>query len=456
MFNKLFTILLLCSFLFFSTANTSQLYRESSIQQLENGISVIFVDTTKSEYTLVMLCISAGNTDEIGRDGVANLLSKIVCRRLNQNAENMHYGCESNSYVGHDQSLYYFYGKLENLEGFIKNLGTVYSNLEFSEEDMNICKQEISQTITSENQIDRLVASKEAMKCMYWHSKYGASLTGNMEDISEISSADIKEFRDKFYKNSRVLLIVAGNVDKKVSTDLINKYFIKKDIIEDKITRLQEPSHHDSVTRLTKYSSQVNVPIIEICWEIPNYRNNRNEALATEIFINALDTILQSTIIEEQTNVASMEFSYSFWNYDYGTFRMTITANDDSKVEELITSILTEIRCIASDGISQKQANTAKEKLYKTSSLVDRNMIDAIGIISMKISSGNSLDFLKTYDESIKKCNLEIINSQAKEIFNKYPRVINVIYPEKKLHGTITKKNLEPAETKAVTIPMVS
>lgn len=412
--------------------DATQLYRGAEVQKLENDISVMFIDTSKSENILVMLCLSVGSTDEFGTDGVANLLANIFSKQLNRNAETMHYGCQSTLYSGYDQSIHYVYGKQENLEGIIKNFGTVYSNFELTEPDINACKQEIVQKIASDNQIDKNIANQEAMKCMYWHTKYGTTIIGNM-NVASIDPEDLVKFRDRFYRNSRLLIIVAGNVNKQETINLINKYFIKKDVGEDKIERLQEPSHHDATVRLTSNSSQVSVPMIDFYWEIPNYRNNSNEAFATEIFINALDDILQGIISEGIKNAASVEFSYSFWNYDYGTFRMSITANDDSKVDELITSIITMIRCIAADGITQAQVDAAMKKISSSASLIDRDVIDVVSIISMRVSAGNNFEFVKSYNDFVKKgCELKLINSQAKKIFQKQPRVISVIYPEKK------------------------
>ena len=79
---------------------------------------------------------------------------------------------------------------------------------------------------------------------------------------------------------------------------------------------MQEPPHHGSTIAETRYSNQINVPMIEMYWKIPNYRNDRDKSLVIEIFINAMSDILQTELIDIQKFVSSISISYSSWNYD--------------------------------------------------------------------------------------------------------------------------------------------
>jgi zinc protease len=416
-------------------AESPQIYLGSSIKKLANGISVIFVDTSVSDALLVMLCVSAGSADEVTKEGVANLLSKVFAKKLNENSVAMHCGAESNSYAGYDQSSYYFYGKLENLEKFLNNLGSVYSSFSFSKDDLETCRNSVEHSIINENQVDKSISYRESRKAMYWHSKYGASISGDIDGVKLITDDDLSQFKNKHYKNSRVAIIVAGNVDKNATIALVEKYFNKKDDGELKINRLQEPPHHGSTTKITKYSSQVSAPIVEMYWKIPNYRNDRNKALATEIFVNALKDPLRKILVDGQKIAASMSFAYSFWNYDYGDFCVTVTAANSDNVDELVTAISTEIKCLASDGLTDEQASVASKRLYNSSNLVGINTLNAVDHLSRRISSFCDFDFIEGYAGYVDKYDLNEVNKQAKEIFKNDPCVITVIMPEKRLGG---------------------
>jgi predicted Zn-dependent peptidase len=425
-------------FLLLSIVNNSygsepQKYLGSSIEQLENGISLIFADTSKSDSVLVMFCVSAGNTDETEKEGVSNLLSKITQKKLNDNASNLHYGSECSLYAGHDSTAYYFYTKHDHIEGIIKNFGEICSNFSFSKKDFDECKRLVEQELATDDQVDRIITQREARRSLYWHSKYGSEIAGESDSIKFITDDDIRKFNGKNYKNGRINIIVAGNVDKKEIADLVNKYFVKKGAAEDdKIVRLKEPSHHGSSTRIIKYSSQISVPVIEMYWRIPNYREEKENALATEIYIYALEELLRDALIEKQKIASSMSFQHSFWNYNYGDFCVTVTAENNEQTDDLIRGLISEIKCISLDGITQNQAIEAMEKLLKSSYLVGNDMIDAMDCISKRIASCNDFNFVTEFANFAKKnYNLQLINEQAKKIFKHDPSVISIVIPEK-------------------------
>jgi predicted Zn-dependent peptidase len=429
MFKKI--MILLWVFVLFSLE--AEKYRGASFQKLENGISVIFVDTAKSDSLLVMFCVSSGSTDEIDKRGVANLLRHVFSKKLKENADSdsLQYSLENNSYTGYDQSVYYFYGKIENLDGFINNLGTTFSGFVFSPSDLNESIKIIERQISEDQQIDKNCIRHEARKSLYWHSGYGA--TGDIDSLRSISEEDVRNFKNKNYVNGRATLIIAGNVDKNHTLEIINKYF-SKEKVESPINRLQEPPHHGSTTRIIRSSFQVSVPIIEMYWRIPNYRNEKDRALAAEIFINYLDEVLQKNLIETQKIAASISFRYSFWNYDYGDFCMSITSNNSDKVEEVITAILSEIKYIASEKITEEQAKKAAKKLYDSNNVFNMNVdvIDLVNWVSKKIGACYDFDFLKSYNQFVNKFDLNEINSQARAIFKNDPSVISVIKPAEK------------------------
>ncbi|MDR1375845.1 MAG: insulinase family protein [Holosporaceae bacterium] len=407
-------------------------HQGSSFQKLDNNMSVVFVDAARSNSLLVMLCISTGNTDELDREGVANLLSHMFAKKLKENADadTLQYGAESNFYTGHDYSMYYFYGKLENLDGFIKNLGDVFENFAFSQDDLDRSKRKIEQKIVSESQLDKFTLHQESRKSIYWNSKYGVNVAGDLDHLKEISENDVRNFRNRNYTNNRATIIIAGNVKKDETLKVIRKYFGDGKSVS-RIDRLQEPSHHGSTTRIVKYSAQISVPIVEMYWRIPNYRSEKEKALAAEIFVNHLEGELRKKIMDEQKIISSISFDYSFWNYDYGDLSITITANP-SNVEELITAILAEIKYIAFDEITKEQADKAAKKMKFAASISNKYVLNAVNWLAGKIGSGNRFGFIKEYPSFVEKYDLKDVAAQAKEIFKNDPCVISILKPLEK------------------------
>ncbi|MBR1733883.1 MAG: insulinase family protein [Alphaproteobacteria bacterium] len=427
LFRKLVIVLF---FLFSQFVSFGQEYRNLHQEKLDNGVSVIFIEANSSDMLLVMFCVSCGSTDEVEKEGLANLLSKIYLKKLNDNGNTMHYGAEINSYVGYDQSIYYVLAKKENLDGILKNFGQIYSNFSFSKEDMAIQKKLVENNLLNKSQIDKNIMRKESMRSLYWHSKYGSDIEGNLESLKQISADDIRRFKEYNYANNRITIIIAGNIIKNDAIALVKKHFSVCKKTSSDIVRMQEPSHHDSTIALTRYSNQISVPMIEMYWRIPNYRREKDNALATEIFINAMSDMLQKNLIFNQKKIASISISYSSWNYDYGDLCITLTAPNSEKTSDVITAVLTEIKNIACEGITEEQANQAVKKIVDSYRFVGHDMFDVANQISKKIASGYDFDFLIGYPTFAKKYNLEKINDQAKAIFRNDPSVISTILPE--------------------------
>jgi predicted Zn-dependent peptidase len=249
-----------------------------------------------------------------------------------------------------------------------------------------------------------------------------------LDDLKLISENDIRTFKNRHYTKNRTTLIIAGNVDRKKALELVAQHF-GKDKTTSAIDRLQEPPHHGSTVRITKHSAQVNVPIIELYWRIPNYRNQKEKAKAVEIFVNYLDEALQKNL--NQKIISSVAFRYSFWNYDYGDFCVTVTAKNSSDVEEVVTTVLSEIKYIASEKITEEQAKKASKKLSDSANVfrIDVDVLDFVDWVSKKIGACYELDFLRSYWDFAKKFNVDEIAEEAKAIFKSDPHVISVIKP---------------------------
>lgn len=418
-----------------------QEYRDIHQEKLDNGVSVIFIDANSSDMLLVMFCVSCGSTDEVEKEGVANLLSKIYAKKLNDNGNNLHYGAEINSYVGYDQSMYYVLAKTDNLDGILKNFGQIYSDFSVSKEEINTQKQDVEQSLLSKSQIDKNIIHKESMRSLYWHSKYGSDIEGTFDSLKKISEDDIKRFKERNYANNRVTIIISGNLKKNNAMELVKKYFSGGKKTSSEIVRMQEPSHHESTIALTRYSNQISVPMVELYWRIPNYRQEKDNALSTEIFINAMSDILQKELIHVQKRVASISISYSSWNYDYGDLCITFTVPDSEKTSDIITAVLTEIKNIACDGITKQQAEIAVQKIVDSCKFVGHDMFDVVDRLSRRIGSGYDFDFLVRYPKFAREYDLNKINAQAKRIFRNDPSVIATIMPVRNTKNAKSDRN---------------
>lgn len=402
-----------------------------SFKKLKNNISLIFIDDhpdSKNDSILIVMSVASGNIDEFDKEGVANLLAKIFDSKmlLRDNVGKFH--------VSNDQSIFYGNCKQESVKDVIKKFSTIV-NFSFSIDDINKNKYEIEQMIVAFNQKDSNIARQESKRSLYWHSKYGAPIMGSMEDLKNITQDDLINFRFLNYSPDKITFIIAGKyANHKEIEDWISSFFQSNSISMKKIDRLQEPPHHGASVIISQYSHKRNTPLIDLYWKIPNYRTDKNKALATEIFINHLDDVLQKTLVEEQKIATSITFTYSFWNYDYGDFCISVDLKNNANTKEAMSAIVAEIKYIVSDEISKSQADKALEKIISSTKLDDKGCDYITDWIIKKLGSGCDWNFIKEYQSFVKTYDLNLVNQQAKTIFKNDPCVISVIESIKRNH----------------------
>ncbi|MDR2724355.1 MAG: insulinase family protein [Holosporaceae bacterium] len=413
--------------LFFFSSHAAQ-YRESSVQTLENGVTVVFVDADESDNLLLLLCVSAGSNDDGDKHGVANLLNYVFTEKLRENisADFIQSGSEIRSSIGHDQSIYYFYGKTKNLNAFIKNLGETFSDFSCRVDDLDAGKRVAKQQIFEEEQKCPCCARES----MYWHSGYGQGICGDPDNVQNICEEDIKAFANNNHTNNRATVVIVGNVDKEQALQLVSKHF--KENRKSEIKRLAEPPHHGSTTMITRYSTQTSAPIIEMYWRTHNYRKQKDETLALEIFASYLVAALQRQLVEMRLATA-VSGSSSFWNYESGDFCLTVTLSPRIKVKEGIIAILTEVKNIADEDIFTEEFACARRKVRESSDVLrhDRDISEFCTWFAHKIGAGYSFDFLKTYPEAVDKVDLNAAAAQGKAIFKRDPCTIFALIPLK-------------------------
>ena len=57
-------------------------YKGMLREEKSNGVSVIFIDTTRTDDALIALCVSVGLVDEVDTNGLSLLLSEILYNKV--------------------------------------------------------------------------------------------------------------------------------------------------------------------------------------------------------------------------------------------------------------------------------------------------------------------------------------------------------------------------------------
>ena len=431
------------SFVFFFSMGevSAEVYRGEEYRKLSNDVSVIFLETNKSDNIFVTLCLSVGHSDDLEKSGKAELIGNIFKHKLEKemNKNSQGYNVEMTSFIGQEQSLFSFYGKRIDLPFHIKCISENFYGLEISEEEFLKEKGKIANKFNQWLMLDKNKLRREALRSLYWHDSFGKPFS--VEELNSITIDDLRQFREKNYTNNRITLIISGYIKNKDEiTKIIEENFSHSNKSE--IKRLKEPAHHDATVNFEMTGSQVKFPFVEIYWRLPNYREEKSvyddvepfrtvSPLALEIFLIYLKSELEKSLIEELKIASSVTFDYSFWNYSEGNLRISVTLNENKYSKETEFAILSEIKKLAYEVNEQKLA-AARKELYKSADVFNYlvDVIDTMNWLSEKIGVGYDYEFLKKYRDSIKNFKLETARKDIVKFFKKEPEVISVLNPK--------------------------
>ncbi len=422
---------------------SAEVYRGIEYRKLSNDISVIFLNTNKSDNIFVTLCLSVGYSDDMEKSGKTELIGNIFKKRLEKemNKNPQGYGVEMTSFVGQEQSLFSFYGKQVDFPFHLKCISKHFYGLEISQEELTREKEKIANRFNQSMELDKNKLRREAMRSLYWHDGFGKPFS--VEELNSITVGDLKKFCDQNYTNNRLALIISGNIknkDKIVRTIEENFSNTKKS----EIKRLKEPAHHDATVSFEMTGSQVKFPYVEFYWRLPNYREEKSiyddvepfrtiSPLALEIFLICLKSELKKSLVEELKIASSIIFDYSFWNYSEGNLRISVLLNEKKYSKEVEFAILGEIKKIVCE-INEQKLIAARKELYKSADVFNyrTNVIDTMNWLSDKIGVGYDFKFLKGYQNLIKNFKLETIRKEVVKFFKNGPEVISVLNPKER------------------------
>ena len=210
------------------------------------------------------------------------------------------FGTASNAYTTYDHTSYQIYGSNNIYDDVIKLIEMIqdkYITDDLIESERGVIKEEES---TSKNDVKQNLYN-ETMKSIYkTNKKY--LITGNEQDIDNITKKDLELIYDNFYTPSNSFLVITGNFNpyeliaqiRKIQTKHKNNKVTKITIKED-----------NKVSKTNKtISSNINTPIVSI-----NYKMYRK--LFKDINDIELDIYLNTLL---DNNFSNSDFYYDLIN----------------------------------------------------------------------------------------------------------------------------------------------
>ena len=395
---------------------------------MDNGLTVVVAEIHKAPVVAVNITYKVGSKDENpNHTGLAHLFEHLMFEgtKTIKKGEFDKYcsqaGGTNNAYTSYDQTTYYMTLPSNQLELalWLESDRLFYFNvsIEALEIQKKVVSEEISQTV--EEQPYGKWRNYLAKNAYSSKSCYSWEVHGLKEHVIKTTQNDIQSFHNKFYNPSNACLVVVGDIKRKDTTKIIEKYF-SEITISKKNKRVELNSKN--ILNNNEITFEDNVPAAAVfqAFHCSGFLNN--DVYKAEMICYLLGVGRSSRLYKELVNnkqIASQVGAFlDRRELDSLITVYAIASNENIKTEDLNFEINNIIKKIIDKGFSKIEIEKIRNKL---SMQIARELQQYSGIadnIAHFTLFNNSPQQIFELSNIYSKFSLEEINDYMKSVLN--------------------------------------
>lgn len=386
----------------------------------KSGLKLI-LDKNDSPIVSCRLMVNVGSSNEDNDNkGVSHFLEHMVFNGTTiKSKEDILYkvpasGADQNAYTTFDHTVYMVNGTKSNFELCLDTLCDMVVNPSLDKEqiqkEINVVLQELGDAKNNPSS----VAYRMFYGNIFQGEEISTDILGTEESIKNFTSEKTKEYHQKYYIPSNMVLSISGNYDETILNEIVEKYFLELNLKE-QTNIIHKPRKQEII----KLQNDFNQDQVMFCYHY-NWYDKLTVELMNHILGDGMSSILFRTIREEKGLV------YSIYSYDgkiHDSKFITITAMCESdKTDEIISLVPTVARKTYLITEDELQAGKNKlmfsyaERFANSSNNADNNLNDYM-------YDGRML----SYDEikkEVDKINIGSFANVARGILSQNPLIV--------------------------------
>lgn len=403
--------------------------------KFRNGLICLLIqDLTQSTIT-VNLTLNVGSRHEgPGEAGIAHLLEHMLFKGTKKfpNSKDVlqQKGAVFNATTWYDRTNYYetLPANFENLKFAIEFEADRMVNALIDDKDL---KSEIT-VVLNEFEINEndpiSVLHDEILSAAFRWQNYGRATIGNLSNIKNVSSVQVKTFYKKFYHPNNATLIISGNFNKDDAILLVNLFFgeipFNKSISF--ISQTVEPVQSGS--RLIKVSRSGDASVVGVAYHIPSVRHSDFaplKILAELISYEPGGFLYNSFILK---GIASEMFGITYQLTEAGLILIFLKSVFPERIFFLKTELIKILESINQFTISKGMIERAKAKLFKNFKLIKNDSKKIALTLTESISQGDYSLFFFGQDQ-LNNVSLADVERVARQYLISTNRTVGVFIP---------------------------
>jgi predicted Zn-dependent peptidase len=200
--------------------------------RLRNNIKVIFNKTSGANVVSMRIFTPVSVINETSDNaGISYLTAKLMTQStknrsneiLANDTENI--GAYLSGEADYDMALLNMIFLSEYFDKATEILADTVLNPVFDEKELSFEKQNVIAALSFRKDSIGNTAYDEFAKLFYHNMSYAVPVLGAKETVSKISRKDLEEWHRYSYNTSNILISIAGNIDKNILKESLEKYF---------------------------------------------------------------------------------------------------------------------------------------------------------------------------------------------------------------------------------------
>ncbi len=387
---------------------------------LENGLEVLFVQKDNLPIIQLKVITSAGSFyDPLEKKGLAYLTASLIdegageysALELDDEIEKL--GSVLSISVDHDSILFSMTSLSENIDRSTELLAKILTHPRFHNEEFDREKKKLSTKITQLKDEPSYIANSSFEKLIFNSSPYSFPTIGYEDTVNNISNDDIKEFYRIYLNTNNSKMVVVGNIEFQILTDMLNNHLRgwKKSgqITKEKIQVKPTNTRLCIVHRDGSAQSEIRIG------HVTSGRNTKDyfaKTIMNSILGGQFSSRINLNLREDKgfTYGAGSAFHYK---KDIGFFSVS-TAVHNENTGAAVNEILKELDLIRKE-IDREEIEFAKSSLIKSFPLMFETYTQIAGNLSHLIIHSLPENYYHNYIENLDRQSGNAILQAAKE-----------------------------------------
>lgn len=338
-------------------------------------------------------------------------------------------GGQINAFTSKEMTCYYTKSTSDHFEESLEILSDIFFNSVFDEKEMEKEKGVIIEEINMSEDSPEDICLDLLAESYYGNNGFGRTILGPIENVKRFNKKSVLDYMDKYYAADNVVISVAGNIEEKEVSELVNKYFASNFKRINSVPQVLTDKTFCGNLIKTKKIEQAH---IAFCLPALSVKDERSDALSLSNLI--LGGGMSSRLfqkVREELGLCYTVYSYVSQYKDGGVVEIYGGVNTDKR-DLAVEEILKEINKFRENGITEQEFLRGKEQM-KSAFIMGQESTASQMLLYGKylLLLGKEFDF-KERIEQIEKLTFNKVNDIIKEIFDTKKIAAATVGPSKK------------------------